>query len=363
MTAVVDCCVDEGWASVEELLPYLSEGWRDFVGQPGSLPGGGGSRPVMPRASWQPTVADDAGDAFQATVAPAISDPAALAAAWLEPHGIELAVLTHGMARMTPAMVHPHYARALGAAVNDWMLERWLEDDRSGRLRGAIVIPEQVAEWAVEEIARVGDHPKVAAVLLGAGTGRTAGHPSLDPVYRAASEHGLAVMLYAGGDAVQDTLGSPTAGGAPSVHAELEILAAQRLMFDLGSLIAGGTFERHPELRIILAGGGFTWLPGYLWRLDMGYKGLRTDAPWLTRLPSEYVLDHVRIVAAPLDRTEPAAMERIVGAYPQLRDLVCFGSGFPGRARATPAEAEMRLGSLWSPQVRGETARAVLRLT
>lgn len=362
MTRIFDCSVDHGWASPAELLAYVPAAWREYVGEPGTLPGGGGARPVLLTSTFAaPEPAPD-GLAFPGTLAPAVPDLAALTRGWLDPQGIDAALLTHGAMRTVAAGVNPRLAAVLVRAANDWTIERWLDADDSGRVRGTLLVPEQVPEDAAAEIRRVGGHPKMAAVLLGGnGLGKPAGHPIWDPIYRAAAEAGLPVVIHAGADAVQDTGTYPTAGGPPSTYAELRALAAQSLMTHFVSLVAQATFDRHPELRVVFAGGGFAWLPSIVWRFDTNYHSLRVESPWVGRLPSEYLEPHVRIAATPFDAPPNGrAFALVARAWPDLAGLLCFASGHPGRHAARPADVLGALPDDWADGVGWGNADAFL---
>ena len=88
--------------------------------------------------------------------------------------------------------------------------------------------------------------------------------------------------------------------------------------------------------------GGFTWLPALLWRIDKVWKGLRRDVPWVRRLPSEYVAEHIRFTTQPLDL--PDSVEETaarVGAMEAER-LLMFSTDYPhwhfdGLDEAVPA--------------------------
>jgi predicted TIM-barrel fold metal-dependent hydrolase len=74
---------------------------------------------------------------------------------------------------------------------------------------------------------------------------------------------------------------------------------------------------------------GFSWLPPFLWRLNKEWKGLRREIPWTTRLPSEYVRDHVRLTLQPIDG--PADPGRLLRAIDQLgsEELLMFSTDYP----------------------------------
>src|SRR3712207_9366616 len=75
-------------------------------------------------------------------------------------------------------------------------------------------------------------------------------------------------------------------------------------------------FAKFPGLRVALIEGGFTWLPSLMWRFDKNWKGLRGELPWVDRLPSETIHEHVRLTIQPVD--EPPNQEQLLQTIEQI---------------------------------------------
>jgi predicted TIM-barrel fold metal-dependent hydrolase len=208
---VIDTCVHHRWEDELEVLEHLDQGWRGYVGTPKSLPGGAGMRQWVPRLQFANPAGEDLPDARDATGASLASSPQRLAAAAVEPRGVERALLLFDRGMFVPAGPNPHLALAMTRAINDWNLDRWLSRDE--RLFGVVLVPCQTPEEGAAEIRRVGGHERIAAILLAtAALGKTLGHPVYDPIFRAAVELGLPLVLHRGGDAVPDTPTGPAGG-------------------------------------------------------------------------------------------------------------------------------------------------------
>jgi predicted TIM-barrel fold metal-dependent hydrolase len=351
---VVDVCVHHEWATQAEVMEYMSSDWQEYIGRPGSLPGGRGARPLLLAFPWYHP---------QGGLPPerrgAASDPAEMRAQLLDAGSVDRCVLSYRAAMYTPAMTNPHLAHEIARAANDWTIDRWLSADP--RFHGLVLAPNQMPERAAEEIRRVGEHPQMVGVLMaGNGIGKPFGHPLCLPIYEAAAELGLPVVIHAGGDAVPDATTQTAAGGLPATFGEYRALAAQSLMTHLVSLVGQGVFERLPELRVVFAGAGVAWIPSLLWRFDTNYKGFRRETPWVKEHPSAYFRRHARVATFPLDAPQDrAGLIRSLEAFRGLEDVLCYGSGFPDRDSDLADEVRDALPEDWRRRVMHDNADAL----
>jgi predicted TIM-barrel fold metal-dependent hydrolase len=276
----------------------------------------------------------------------------------LDAHGVDVALLTADDGISVSLMASPYRAAELARAHNDWMAARWLDED--ARFRGTILVPAQDPLAAAEEIHRVAADPRFAAVLLCGGSERPYGEPRYLPIFAAATEHDLPVAIHSGAEG----LGlSTTSGGAglPAFYLEWHTLgSACSIMAHLVSLVCHGTFERLPQLRVLLMEGGIAWLPGILWRLDTNWRGLKAEAPWLERRPTEVVREHIAFTTQPLEHTDGRdellfEMLEAAGAP----DILCFASDYPHWDFDDPARMLARLPEAWRETVMTATAERV----
>jgi uncharacterized protein len=369
-TGVIDCGISHSWASDEEIIEYLPSGWREYmiVHSPHawhSYLRGEGARPAGalvdtplsshdlaysdPREELPPDVVS--GDSLAGC-----SDYATLDRHHLQPCGIDRGLLVHGTGLLVPAKSVVRLTDALARAINDWTIERWLAED--DRLYASLLVPTQVPDLAAAEIRRLGPAERIVAVLLCAnGLGRPFGHPAYDPIYRAAAELDLPIIIRAGGDELMESSTYSVAGGLPRTYVEHRTLAPQVLMTHAASLIGQGVMKRYPSLRFLLLGGSMTWVTPFLWRLDAGFRSFRHDVLWLRALPSEIFRQYFMVGTDPfVCAVDPATLAHYLTVDPSLAQLTCYSSGYPDTEYTRPDEVAALLPLDWRRAVLQENA-------
>jgi predicted TIM-barrel fold metal-dependent hydrolase len=182
------------------------------------------------------------------------------------------------------AMVRdPAFATALARAYNRWLHERWLTEERS--LRGALVIAPQNPEAGAQDICRHAGEREFACVYLPAsGLKILYGDEIYDPVYRAAADAGLPVVIHSV-EAVYPAFPFQLEQFRTSmaVHALAHPLS---MVANLVSMLETAVPVRFPELKIGFMEAGTGWVPFIANRLDKEYVERRREVPLLQERPS-----------------------------------------------------------------------------
>lgn len=307
----IDCDIHPALPSVKLLLDHLEPYWREHILRRGlerdsfetlAYPL---AAPINARPDWTP-----AADTV-ATLRAHLLDRA-------EPQAA-ICNIIHG-AQM---MMSEDLSAALCRAINNWLAREWL--DRDPRLRASIVVPIHSPDLAAEEIDRMAADPRFVQVLLLSMAELPLGRRQNWPIYRAAERHGLPLGIHAGSSFRHP----PSAGGWGSTYLEDYVSYAQGFASALNSLVVEGVFHRFPNLKAVLIESGVAWLPAALWRLDKTWRGVRAEVPWLTRLPTSIVRDHVRLTVQPFDAPpDPASLERLLDQLGS-DDLLLYASDYP----------------------------------
>lgn len=349
---VTDACVFHDWPGTAALGPYLTDGWKEILVRPGHKAG------PYQFAQWLYQNPDGAklARAYPDT-GPAGSDRSLL----LEQTSGDRLVLAYDTGLLATAVGNPNIAHTVARAANDWTIAEWIEQD--DRLYGLVLIANVLPDRAAEEIRRVGAHPKMVGIAMGAnGLSLPFGHPIYDPIHAAAVQLGLPIVIQSNSDASVDSATPPVAGGMPATYSEYRAMSMHTHMAHLASLIVQGVFERYPTLQVLLVGGGAAWIPGYLWRLDALYKSGAHEVPWLKRLPSEYLVDHCRTTTYSLEvPADPSQLISLVGTIDGFDRVLMYASGYPNSDALTPDAAAARLPESWHERVFKQNAEEFFR--
>jgi predicted TIM-barrel fold metal-dependent hydrolase len=346
---VIDGRLHHQWIDQAELASYLPKAWQAYLGTLQIVPG----NPYQnPEGDY---VRDEACRQIVATSPSVVADR-------LQSEGIQRAVLGYDRGTLIAPLANHHLAREACKAANNWTIERWLSN-QDDRLFGLVLLSSQVPREAARELRRAGRHPRmVGALLAGNGGGRPFGHPYYEPIFAAAADLDLPVVIEAGGDVTTDSLTQPAGGGWPLTFGEYATLNASSEMTHLVSLISEGVFERFRNLRVLLVGGGVAWLPTLIWRFDMEWKALRREVPWVRVLPSEYIRDHVIIGTQPVNRSPaPEQIQRLLRAYAGMEELLCYTSGFPRWNSDTVSDTARVIPEAWHSKIFFGNANALFR--
>jgi predicted TIM-barrel fold metal-dependent hydrolase len=354
---VIDTVVYPQWASSDELLEYVEPGWREYA-----LSGRRTAQLLPARPTLNPSGERQRLGASGGLASDLPRGSAESVGAYLAGQRVMRALLAPAPILWSATIRNHFYAQAMITAANEWMRERWLSG-ADQRIYGTLVVSNQLVEAAVEDIRRFGKVDRfVAVAMVGSGLGKLYGHPVYHPLYRAAAELRLPLVLHVGGDLSAHQPPGPQ-GGVPSTFVENYILRTQLVIQHLCSLICQGVFEEMKELRVLVTGAGANWLPSFLWRMDEEFRSLGArDMPWLKSLPSDYVRSHVMVSTYGVPGcafTEP--MVRAVKTVGWAGEVLSFGSGYPNWDMSMRTGVEGALPGDWLSPVMRENAEAFFR--
>jgi predicted TIM-barrel fold metal-dependent hydrolase len=165
-------------------------------------------------------------------------------------------------------------------------------------------------------------------------------HPDLEPLWAAAAEHDLAVVLHT------FTVMPPYAPGGLDTWENLFVQRSAAHpwcgMRNMAALIGSGVMDRYPRLRIATLEAGHGWLPFWMKRLDEHARTIRAALPELKMMPSEYVTSgrYFQCIEVPEGAGLTNAVADLVGD-----DVLMYASDYPHGESHFPQT--VKLASAW----------------
>lgn len=199
---------------------------------------------------------------------------------------IDRAVLFPDHLLMIAKLPNADWAGSVARAYNQWLEEQWLAEKDS--LLGAIVVAPQDPAGSAADIRRHAGRNGWRCVYLPAcAVEPLYGHRSYDPVYEAACETGLPVVLHS------VTTVHPVfpfqLHAFESASARHSVAHPWAMMANLTSMMETGVFVRYPDLQVAVMEAGMSWMPFLMMRLDKEFSEHRRAMPALKKRPSEYL--------------------------------------------------------------------------
>ncbi|MBV9170798.1 MAG: amidohydrolase [Chloroflexi bacterium] len=321
--AFIDCDFHPQWDSPKDLYPYLPKRWIEHIEVFGLRGRAGGTYPRF---------LDDKAGTWPPSGRRAASEPAFVRETFLDPERVAYAIL--GPLSGVGGLGNLDLAAAWASAVNDWQTAEWLDFDP--RFRASIQVAVEDPPHAAAEIRRVAGDRRFVQVQFPGRPQEPMGRRKYWPIYEACEEYGLAIMSHAFGSHGQPITGT----GWPSYYLDDHVGPAQAMQANIISLVVEGVFEHFPGLRLVSVENGFGWLPSLCWRLDTSWHLLKLEVPHLTRLPSDYIHEHVYLSTQPMEEpNRPRYFLQLLEHFGPSIDRLVFATDYPHWDADDPDEA------------------------
>lgn len=254
------------------------------------------------------------------------SDPYLIVKEHLDHFGFDFGILNWGRALEMSIHADPDYANAVVSAHNDLLADTWLKIDP--RFKGSIVVNHSDPTAAANEIDRMAGHPDFVQIIMCSAARMPFGQRFYHPIYEAAERNGLPIAIHPGTEG-RGISGAPTPSGYPTRYMEWHNILPTNYMTHINSLVCEGVFEKFPTLKFVGIEGGISWLPHLMWRMDKNYKALRDSAPWLKKLPSEYIRQHIYLTTQPIEEPGKKQYLEQILEMSGAEDKIMYSSDYP----------------------------------
>lgn len=171
---------------------------------------------------------------------------------------------------------------AVARAYTKWMIDRILSVEPS--IKTMVYLPFNDPEASLRMVEEFADAPGVVGFMVTSVRHRPVHANDYVPVYRALEERSLPLGFHAGYTWSERSM--QQFNRFLSVHA---LAFPFYNMVHLTNWVINGLPERFPGLKVMWIEGGLAWVPFLMQRLDSEYMMRSSEAPLLTRLPSDYM--------------------------------------------------------------------------
>lgn len=249
----------------------------------------------------------------------------------------------------------PEIATQLHFAYNRWFTEQILPGHPG--IKTMLGLPFHDPQASLQTIREFGDHPDVIGFMVTSQRHTGVHRPQYFPVYAELEERGLPLGFHAA-FSVNDTQ-TAQMNKFLTVHA-LSFVTCN--MTHLMNWVINAIPERFPNLRTVWIESGLAWIPFVMQRLDHEYLMRQSDAPLLTKLPSEYMRE-MYYTSQPMEITNMELLEATFNAMDAPNSLL-YSSDWPhwdfdvpGRMMTIPFLSDQSRRNIL-----GENARKVFAL-
>lgn len=227
--------------------------------------------------------------------------------------------------------VHPQsmFEVALAYGYARWMTEKVLPYDDS--LVTMLYLPFSDPEACVRIVKEFGHKKGVVGFMITSVRSQAVNHNSYMPLYKEIEQTGKPIGFHT----VSFWLDKPS-------NQFNSFLSAHALgfplynMIQLTNIVISGIPERFPDLKFIFIEAGVTWLPFIMSRLDSDYMVRSSEAPSLTKRPSEYIKNFY-FTSQPLEHIEnPKHLEMIFDMF-DAENRLLYASDYPHQDFDTPS--------------------------
>ncbi len=219
---------------------------------------------------------------------------------------------------------------------------RWMADYCGAfpeRLGGVILAAARDVEGSLAEMLHWGKARWAWGLLVYAPVGTPLDHPDLEPLYAAAADLDLAIVLHT------FTVMPPYAPGGQDTWDNLWLQRSAAHpwcgMRNMASLIGSGVMDRYPSLRIATLEAGHGWLPFWIKRLDEHAETIKAALPELRHRPTDYVTSgrYFQSIEIPEGAPLTNAVADLLGD-----DVLMYASDYPHGESHFPKSTGIVLG-------------------